>query len=224
VAFTVLKPGSSLQRLLELLTVGVGPSGGQFPADGDRLLDGVQRLIPAPQSGQIGRQVIQRAGQVRPERIRAGRGQLPIDAYRFLDSGQRLLPPPQVAQPDRQVVQRNGEAAAGRPVLPKGLCPVLSELLAGESGGERGDANGSPQISQAPPSRSPAASWAVFLAPVVQLAAMAAEARTFGTPGCRPRVSTGATRHGVSKTSWHHCTSEGRVDVTVRSPPRCRPA
>jgi hypothetical protein len=98
----VLKPGNNSQRLLQVVVVGIGPPGGQLPADGDGLLDGGQRLLPPPQVAQPERQVVQRTGQVGPERVRAGRGQLPVGVGGLLDGGQRLLPPPQVGQPDRR--------------------------------------------------------------------------------------------------------------------------
>jgi len=55
-------------------------------------------VLPPPQLPETERQVVQRPGQVGPERVRAGRGQLPADAGGFLDRGQRVLPPAQVGQ------------------------------------------------------------------------------------------------------------------------------
>ena len=72
VAFTVLEPVSKSQRLFRLAVVGIGPPGGRSPVDLGGLLDGGQRVLPPAQVGQAGRQVIQRAGQVRPDRVRAG--------------------------------------------------------------------------------------------------------------------------------------------------------
>src|SRR6185437_14691924 len=132
----LLQPGDDLQRLLQLLLVGIWPSGGQLPADGDGFLDRGQRLLPPPQVGQPDRQVVQRAGQVGPERVRAGRGQLPADGDGLLDRGQRLLPPPQVAQPDRQVVQRAGQTTGGVRLSAGHVGSVLGDLLAGEDGGK----------------------------------------------------------------------------------------
>ena len=42
----VLEPGSNSQRLLQLVAVGIGPPGGQLPADGDGFLDRGQRVFP----------------------------------------------------------------------------------------------------------------------------------------------------------------------------------
>ena len=69
------------------------------------------------------------AGQVGPERVRAGRGQLPADGDGFLDRGQRLLPPPQVGQPDRQVVQRRGQVGPERVRAGRGQLPVDARRL-----------------------------------------------------------------------------------------------
>jgi hypothetical protein len=69
--FAVLKPGSNSQRLLQLVAVGIGPPGGQLPADGDRFLGRGQRVLSPPQLPEPGRQVVQRADQAGAERIRA---------------------------------------------------------------------------------------------------------------------------------------------------------
>ena len=69
----MLEPVSKSQRLFQLV-VGIGPPGGQFPVDLGGLLEGGQRVLPPAQVGQAGRQVIQRAGQVGPDRIRVGLG------------------------------------------------------------------------------------------------------------------------------------------------------
>jgi len=64
--FAVLKPGSNLQRLFQLVVVDVGPAGGRLPVDSRGLRAGGQRLPPPPsQVGQVGGQVVQRAGQYR---------------------------------------------------------------------------------------------------------------------------------------------------------------
>ena len=116
----VLKPGSNSQRLFQLVLVGIGPLGGQLPADGDGFLDRGQRILPPAQVAQPVCQVVQRPGQVGAERVRAGPGQLPVDFGGFLARGQRVLPPAQVAQPDRQVVQRPGQVGRGtRPGGPR---------------------------------------------------------------------------------------------------------
>jgi hypothetical protein len=65
----VLEPVSKSQRLFQLV-VGIGPPGGQFPVDLGGLLDGGRRVLPPARVGQAGRQAIQRAGQVGPDRIR----------------------------------------------------------------------------------------------------------------------------------------------------------
>ena len=87
-------------------------------------LDRGQRVLPPPQVGQPDRQVVQRHGQVGPERVRAGRGQLPVDGGGFLARGQRVLPPPQVGQPDRQVVQRHGQVGPERVRAGRGQLPA----------------------------------------------------------------------------------------------------
>ena len=51
--FAVPKPDSSLQRLLQLVALGIGPSGGQFPADGAKSLDRGQRLLRPRRFGQV---------------------------------------------------------------------------------------------------------------------------------------------------------------------------
>jgi len=71
VAFTVLEPVSKSQRLFQLI-VGIRPPRGQFPVDLGGLRDGGQRALPSTQVGQAGRQVIQRAGQIGPDRIQVG--------------------------------------------------------------------------------------------------------------------------------------------------------
>ena len=84
----------------------------------DGFLDGGQRLLPPPQVGQPDRQVVQRPGQVGPERVRAGRGQLPADGRR--PPGSRPAPPP--AAPGRPAgsdrlfsdMARSGRNASGR--------------------------------------------------------------------------------------------------------------
>jgi hypothetical protein len=53
VVFTVLKPGSNVQRLLELLLVGIRPSGGQLPADGDGFRTRGQRVLPPPRPARL---------------------------------------------------------------------------------------------------------------------------------------------------------------------------
>ena len=118
--FAVLKPGSNSQRLFQLVVVGIGPSGGQLPADGDGLLDRGQRLLPPPQVGQPDRQVVQRRGQVGPERVRAGRGQLPVDGRR--PPGSRPAPPP---------------AAPGRPAGPTGCSATWPGRAGTRPGGPR---------------------------------------------------------------------------------------
>ena len=44
--FAILNPGSKAQRLLQLVSIGIGPPGGQLTADGDGFLDRGQRLFP----------------------------------------------------------------------------------------------------------------------------------------------------------------------------------
>jgi hypothetical protein len=77
--------------LFQPVVVGIGSPGGQFPVDLGGLLDGGQRLLPPPQAGQPQRQVVQRHGQVGPERVRPGRGQLPVDLGGLLDRDVPLL-------------------------------------------------------------------------------------------------------------------------------------
>ena len=72
--FTVLEPISRSQRLFQPVVVGIGPPGGQTPVDLGGLLDGGQRVLPPAQVGQAGRKIIQRAGQVGPDRVRVGLG------------------------------------------------------------------------------------------------------------------------------------------------------
>ena len=76
-----------------------------------------QRLLPPPQVGQPDRQVVQRPGQVGPERVRAGRGQLPVDGGGFL--GSRPAPPP---------------AAPARPAGPTGCSATLARSGRNASG------------------------------------------------------------------------------------------
>ena len=45
----MLKPAGNSQRLLQLVAVGIGPPGGQLPADGDRFLGRGQRVLSPPQ-------------------------------------------------------------------------------------------------------------------------------------------------------------------------------
>ena len=60
----VLKPGSNLQRLFQLVVVDIGPADGQLPVDSRGLRVGRQRRLPPPRVGQPIGQVVQRAGQV----------------------------------------------------------------------------------------------------------------------------------------------------------------
>ena len=48
--FAVLKPGSNLQRLFQLVVVDIGPPCGQLPVNLGGLLDRGQRLLPPPEA------------------------------------------------------------------------------------------------------------------------------------------------------------------------------
>ena len=70
--------------------VEIRPPDRLLPADRDGFLDGGQRVLAPTQVPEQDRQVVQRRGQVGPERVRAGRGQLPVEAGGFFDGDQRV--------------------------------------------------------------------------------------------------------------------------------------
>ena len=73
--------------------------------DADRLLGWNQRVLTTPKSAQHRRQIVQRASQVRAERVSVASRKLTVDADRLLGWNQRVLTTPKIAQPICQIVQ-----------------------------------------------------------------------------------------------------------------------
>ena len=92
----------------------------------NRLLDGGERLLAAPQVAQAVRLVVERRREVGQEGVGAGLGQPPADRDRLLDRGERLLAAPQVAQAARLVVERRREVGQ------EGVCLLYTSDAADE--------------------------------------------------------------------------------------------